>query len=317
MDASPSNCESGPGDAVPPSYCPIRVYEWDHPLYTRDTAAAAAPGLARYVGDHMLPQMRDLVARYRPSVLWTDGEWEHPSAAWRSPEFLAWLFNEAPNRDEVVVNDRWGKETRGRHGGFYTSEYGVEKLPTDDASGGRWRKWEETRGVGGSFGYNRAEALDDYLTGRALVHLLVETVARGGNLLLNVGPTADGRVPVVMQQRLAEVGDWLGVNGEAVYGTRRWRASADPDSSAAPVRYTARGGPAGADTVYALALAYPGAELVLAAPRAGPGTAVALLGHPGPLRWRAEGGRLRVAVPPLSPDGRLRHAYAFRLTGVR
>jgi alpha-L-fucosidase len=249
-------------------------------------------------------------------VLWTDGEWEHPSAAWRSPEFLAWLFNEAPNRAEVVVNDRWGRETRARHGGVYTSEYGVEKLPAGGAGGPR--KWEETRGIGGSFGYNRAEALADYRTGRELVHLLVETVAKGGNLLLDVGPTADGRIPVILQQRLAEVGDWLRVNGEAVRGTRPWRAGADAAADGAAggpaggVRYTARG-----DTVYAVALAYPGGELALSAPRPGPATAVALLGHPGPLRWRHAGGRLRIAVPPLPPDGALRHAYAFRLTGVR
>jgi alpha-L-fucosidase len=296
------------------------LYEWYHPLYTSDTAAASA-GVRRYVDAHMLPQLRDLVTRYRPSMLWTDGEWEHPSAAWRSPEFLAWLFNEGPNRDEVVVNDRWGRETRGRHGGVYTREYGVEELPTGDSAGPAWHQWEETRGIGGSFGYNRAEALGDYLDGRGLVHLLVETVAKGGNLLLNVGPTADGTIPVVMQQRLTEVGDWLRVNGEAVYDTRRWRVSADPHPSAVRVHYTARGaaggGPAGADTVYAVALGYPGSELALAAPRPGPGTTVTLLGYAAPLRWRASGGRLYVTVPPLSPDGRLRHAYAFRLTGVR
>jgi alpha-L-fucosidase len=90
------------------------LYEWYHPLYVSDTAGERAnPRLRRYVGEHMLPQMRDLVARYRPSVLWTDGEWEHSDDVWRSPEFLAWLFNEAPNRGEVVVNDRWGRE-RGR-----------------------------------------------------------------------------------------------------------------------------------------------------------------------------------------------------------
>jgi len=285
------------------------LYEWYHPLYTRD---AADPRLARYVGDHMLPQLRDLVARYRPSLVWTDGEWEHPSAVWRGAEFLAWLFNTAPNRDEVVVNDRWGKETRSRHGGFYTSEYGMVDFATKAGLGDAAARhpWEETRGIGHSFGYNRNETLGDYLTSRAVVHLLVDVVSRGGNLLLNVGPTADGRIPVVMEQRLTNLGTWLDTNGEAIYGTRRWRV---PAEAGGRVRYTARG-----DTVYAIALDHPGPELVLAMPHAGPGTAVALLGHPAPLRWRAEGGRLRVEVPPVDPDGpALRHAYVFRLTGVR
>ena len=288
------------------------LYEWYHPLYTADTTAAGSVRLRRYVDTHMLPQLRDLVTRYRPAVLWTDGEWEHPSAGWRSPEFLAWLFNAGPNRDEVVVNDRWGSDTRGRHGGFYTSEYGIEQLATGDSAIAP-HKWEETRAVGGSFGYNRAEALGDYHTGAELVRLLVETVARGGNLLLDVGPTADGRIPVIMQERLTEVGRWLRVNGEAIYGTRRWRVRTEPAGGAA-VRYTARG-----DTVYAIALGDPGRELVLSAPAPAPGMAVTLLGHPGALEWRAEGGHVHITVPPLSPPGALQDAqgaYAFRIVGA-
>ena len=92
------------------------LYEWYNPLISRDPD--------RYVTSHMMPQMKDLVERYKPSLLWTDGEWEHPSSTWRSTEFLAWLFNESPVKDEVAVNDRWGNDTRGTDGGFFTSEYG-------------------------------------------------------------------------------------------------------------------------------------------------------------------------------------------------
>jgi len=74
------------------------LYEWYHPLYQSD--------VARYVDEHMLPQLKDVAERYRPSLLFADGEWEHPSEVWRSAEFLAWLFNESPVRDEVVVDER-------------------------------------------------------------------------------------------------------------------------------------------------------------------------------------------------------------------
>ena len=63
------------------------LYEWYNPLYLSD--------LPRYVTEHMIPQMKDLVERYHPSILWTDGEWDHPSDEWKSTEFLAWLFNDS------------------------------------------------------------------------------------------------------------------------------------------------------------------------------------------------------------------------------
>ena len=169
-----------------------------------------------YVKDHLFPQFKDLVTRYSPSVIFSDGEWELPSEKWRAPELLAWLFNDSPVAQHVVVNDRWGGETRHRHGGYYTTEYGAG-LP------GASHAWEENRGLGHSYGFNRNEDLADYASGPRLLLTLIDTVSRGGNLLLNVGPTADGRIPVVMQDRLAFLGEWLKYNGEAIYGTRTFR----------------------------------------------------------------------------------------------
>ena len=205
------------------------LYEWNHPLYKNN--------VEQYVDEHMIPQLKDLTMRYKPDVIWTDGEWEHPSKTWKSEEFLAWLYNESPSREKVVVNDRWGKETRSKHGGFYTTEYDL--IHESDSKDHKFtHAWEECRGIAGSFGYNRNENLEDYSTAKELIHVLIEKVARGGNLLLNVGPTADGRIPVIMQQRLAEIGSWLNVNGEAIYGTRLWD---DAPQSTSKIFYTRKG----------------------------------------------------------------------------
>lgn len=273
------------------------LYEWYHPIYCADPQ--------RYVAEHLIPQMKEVVERYKPSILYTDGEWDHPSDVWRSTELLSWLLNDSTVKDEIVINDRWGKATRSLHGGYYTTEYG-------EVGGGKklteGRKWEEIRGIGASFGFNRNEGAAEYLTARQLVHLLVTTVAKGGNLLLNVGPTADGRIPVIQEERLLELGDWLRRNGEAIYGTRPWRVTNEGDE----VWYTAKGG-----TLYAACLKWPGKELVLAAPRPTRGLNVRLLGYEGSLPTKHSGGALRIAMPQQGPDELAsHHAYVFGLAGA-
>ncbi|MBZ4191293.1 alpha-L-fucosidase [Niabella beijingensis] len=196
------------------------LYEWFNPLWQKDRK--------RYVTEHMLPQIKDLVNKYKPSLIFADGEWDMPDTAWHSPEFLAWLFNESPVAKDVVVNDRWGSNTREHNTGatYTTSEYGGGM----DAS----RVWEESQGIGHSYGYNRNEKLADYKTDRELILMLVDIVSRGGNLLLDIGPTADGRIPVIMQQRLTAIGDWLKVNGDAIYGTKAFRQPYQWSSSNIP-----------------------------------------------------------------------------------
>ena len=199
------------------------LYEWYHPLYRSD--------IDKYVEKHMLPQLKDLVTRYKPAVIFSDGEWDKSDTTWRSTEFLAWLYNRGPNPDEVVVNDRWGKKLRSYCGDYYTTEYGHggDKAVGDHA-------WEENRGIGMSFGYNRNEDIDDYATRTECVRMLIDMASRGGNLLLDVGPTADGRIPVVMQDRLLAIGRWLEANGESIFET-----TAGPFRSSPWGRATTRG----------------------------------------------------------------------------
>lgn len=180
------------------------LYEWFNPLWLTNKA--------KYVSDHLFPQFKDVVTHAEPSIIFSDGEWELTSTQWRSEELLAWLYNDSPVAGHVVVDDRWGSDTRHKHGGYYTTEY------TSGMQGAQ-HPWEESRGMGYSYGYNRAEQLHDYHTSRQLILMLIDIVSRGGNLLLDIGPRADGVIPVVMQERLVDIGKWLRPNGEAIYGT--------------------------------------------------------------------------------------------------
>jgi len=273
------------------------LYEWFNPLYKSN--------LNQYVDNHMIPQMKDLVTRYQPDVLWTDGEWEKQSADWKSPQFLSWLYNESPVKNSIVVNDRWGKDTRGKHGGFYTTEYDlVDDKNASEASINH--PWEECRGMAGSFGYNRNEVLEDYSTSKELIDILINKVARGGNLLLNIGPTADGRIPELMQQRLADMGAWLKINGEGIYATRKWSKTPAINNNST-VFYTTKG-----HDLYAIITKWQDSPIVIegiAKP-----TAVNLLGYNGAVKSDFSKNKLKVTPPTLSPSTNPSpYAWVFKL----
>ncbi|HNY77063.1 MAG: alpha-L-fucosidase [Sedimentisphaerales bacterium] len=303
------------------------LYEWYNPLWLADRTL--------FVEKHMIPQFKDVVTRYKPSVIFSDGEWDMPDKNWRSEELLAWLYNESPCRDDVVVNDRWGKDIRHKHGGYYTTEYGAGLA---DAS----HPWEENRGMAHSFGYSRTETLSDYKTSRELILMLIDLVSRGGNLLLDIGPDGDGTIPVIMEERLVQIGDWLRVNGEAIYGTRPWRNAIQWTEGKRPdvaygAEYKAKyditeltGPPAGdkaviaafftakGGTLYAICPRWPQKEMVLKDIDVSPDATVTMLGLAQPLSWRRSGRDVVVQVPTLSVDETpCEHAYVLRLTQVR
>jgi alpha-L-fucosidase len=297
------------------------LYEWYNPLWLYDKP--------RYVKEHMIPQFKDLVTHYKPAIIFSDGEWEMSSAEWHSPEMLAWLFNESPVKDEVVVNDRWGKDTRHKHGGYWTTEY-------TPGMSGMEHPWEENRGMGFSYGYNRAEDLADYHSSKELVVMLSDLVSRGGNLLLDIGPAADGTIPVVMEERLIQMGEWLKVNGEAIYGTKPWKATrqwtagevpkidynteyataydvnslvADPAPGKARIEafFTAKG-----DDCYAILPRWPGRQFNL---KDVDGVkSVTLLGAPAPLKFKASKGNISIELPDLPESLLAQSAWVLKIS---
>ncbi|KTR79013.1 alpha-L-fucosidase [Microbacterium oxydans] len=173
-------------------------------------------------------QLEELVSRFSPDVLWNDIEW--PDGGKGHDEYavaalLQRYFDAVP---DGVVNDRWGVP----YHGFLTREYtDIPEIIPDP--------WESTRGLGYSFGFNQAEDERHSLSGAALIRLLVDVVAKNGNLLINVGPAADGSIPELQRRAMRELGAWLQTNGDTVYGTRPWIRMGE--RSGAPRRYTTTG----------------------------------------------------------------------------
>lgn len=117
---------------------------------------------------------------------------------------------------------------------FTTKEYRAGKS-------NRSEKWEMCRGMGLSFGYNENEGDDQLISLPDLISLLVGTVANNGNLLLNIGPKADGTIPEEQVKRLLALGEWLNVNGEGIYGTRCSRRESEERENGVKLHYTRKG----------------------------------------------------------------------------
>ena len=169
------------------------------PPHTRfDEVTELRPRDAAY-NLYAFEHVQDLVRRYSPSVLWNDIEW--PDAGKRGgPGSLHALFESYYAAvPDGVVNDRWGDT----HHDFATSEY---EYHLDSESTGAW---ENTRGIGFSFGYNQAEDETQSLDGRGIARHLTDVVSRGGRLLLDVGPTAEGTIPPVQRRALEGLGRWM------------------------------------------------------------------------------------------------------------
>ncbi|ASK65880.1 alpha-L-fucosidase [Brachybacterium avium] len=165
------------------------------------------PAFAAYAA----AQLRELIDRFAPDLLWNDIDW--PDAGkYDGPDSLQQLFRRHLDLvPDAMVNDRWGVPVHG----VLTREY-------QDIDAVQAEVFESTRGLGLSFGYNADESAEHALDGPELIRLLVDVVSKNGNLLINVGPRADGSIPPLQSAALEQLGGWLTRHGEAIYGTRPW-----------------------------------------------------------------------------------------------
>jgi alpha-L-fucosidase len=241
--------------------------------------------------DYATAQVQELIERFEPSVLWNDIAWPphlDPN------DIIGHYYRAVP---DGVVNDRFNPIAVALgtlHADINTPEYST---PETDGGTPATRKWEVCRGIGRSFGYNRMESEATFPSVDELVWMLVDIVGRGGNLLLNVGPSADGQIPLAQVVRLAALGWWLRVNGDAVYGCRG--AGAGTTADGRPVRYTVNG-----DTSYATVKGAPCDTVAFPMGRPAEGSEVRMLGNSRALPHTWRDGELTIHLPdhlPASP----------------
>lgn len=254
-------------------------------------------------------KIRELIDKYQPDLLWLDGDWTRPLEDYRIPEIVAYYYNkEAEWGKQVAVNDRWG-QVRGILGDFFTQEYDYDTIDRLID-----HKWENTRGMAGSFGYNQNELPEDYLSVTEVVHMLVDNVSKNANLLLNVGPEADGTIPEIQKQILLGMGGWLDENGEGIYASRPWVTASGRASGDLPVRFTWK---QKEDAVYAFLLHEDNdermqhGEITLYNVMPVNGTEIRALGGYELVNWRKEGNNVVVELPDHWPA---EHASTLRIS---
>ena len=254
----------------------------------------AASFLENYVNppeytDYVNTHIYELIDNYNPTILWADMGYPPGTNLF---EIFAYYYNKIP---EGLVNDRWRQFLPEEkkftmksqfHFDYTTPEYTVFKKI-------KKKKWEACRGIGNSFGYNKFESEEDYLPLKELIYMLIDVVSKNGNLLLNIGPMADGTIPEIQKERLLGLGDWLDVNGEAIFGTRPWINAEGTSLESIPVRFTQKNG-----LLYAILMGIPETNsITLQNLNLESITEVHLLGNEKNLSWKYENTNLTIHLP--------------------
>lgn len=291
-----------------------------------------------YVLNSLHPQIKELVSTYRPDIFWTDGDWISTSEYWHSNEIVAWLYNWAEiNGREICLTDRWGrdiricttKETPEKYGDFWTLERRIMK---DVVCA---HPWESCVTLTESWHYKENEEFR--VADNELIGIMCDIVSKGGRFLINIGPAPDGSIRESDKETLLAVGNWLRVNGEAIYGTKPmdcmtekqsanafdrakdlllpqsgindfpgvWDQMQEWNQNQGPIRFTKNN-----SFVYAIHQGWPGKKLELRNISILPGSKIRMLGVQKTLSWKAEEDKIIIKLPSKKP---CEHAFVLKL----
>ncbi len=254
--------------------------------------------------DDWLARTSELVDKYKPQLVWFDWWIEQPVFQPYLQRFAAFYYNRGTQWNQGVAINYKNKS--------FPDKAAVLDIERGQLASIRPFFWQTDTSISkNSWGYVTKQ---NYKTSRSIIGDLVDIVSKNGALLLNIGPKPDGTIPEPEQKILLEIGQWLSINGEAIYGTRPWKVFGEgptkviegsfadtkrKDFTGEDFRFTIKG-----DSLYAIALGQPkNGRLVVKSLAAGSDkldkeiTKVELLGHAGDLKWNRDKAGLTVQLP--------------------
>lgn len=281
--------------------------QWENFYNVADRGNAA---MTRFLTDWVNRNL-ELINQYHPDMLWFDNAVNLRVLDPLKKFVAAYYYDRARQWDrQVSISTKYiafapGNDDRRQIGSIIDFEKVGPRSPHDIRPG----PWQVDEPIGSTWGYTKDMSVANPGT---IIYDLVDTVSKGGNLLLNLSPTADGIIPQAQQDTLLAVGQWLDVNGPAIYDTQPWTQF--EEGGRRGFRFTTRG-----NTLYAIALSWPGSEAIiasLATTNAAAGTvkSVTLLGHQGKLEFTQDKTGLRIKLPARKPCD---YAYTLKITGLK
>ena len=294
------------------------IMDWHHPdaqaySYLKNDPKKRADNkehFADYLETYMKPQVKELIDNYDPDIIWFDGEWIEEFTHKQGQELYQYVRTLNPS---ILINNRVDKGRSGMQGmnkadKKYAGDFGTpEQEILETAS---TLDWESCMTMNDTWGFKKSD--HNWKSTKELVHNLIDVTAKGGNYLLNVGPTAEGLIPAPSVERLKQIGIWLNVNGEAIYGTEKLQHNYKQGEH---IFFTKQ---KGSPVYFTIILEKPKEHLILKNLKPKDNSTIKLLGFDEPLKWEFnEEKGLKITIPKniLKTWNNNSFAWVFRVQG--